>query len=400
MTEPTASSSTTESNKKIKSESITPQLNSEARTLIKRELTNMSTKSNIKLKLPEDAQSVKRELLIFDLLAAKEGMSDEAKVIKLHNALRESSHYERCREVIDVSHLSSYQTLKDEILKLIELDIDQEYQMIFNPTNRNPIQIYNKVKQLNPTYTDNEILPFLKMHLPTSVYLQYTSMNFQDSSLRDHLINYMNLNRGVQSTQSDYDLSKFTANNQINLEMMKLIQTQSELLANLKKETAPPSHQANVNEIQASEANQPSEINELTTAIKQLINNVNANGNRTAVQRDQCSFHFKYRSNARSCRPPCRFYDPTKFTVPGGRGTFKIPQNPSSNFIPPPSYSQPSYAPQQFAATNQLPQQQNSQNQPNSSNINAQQFLEFVGFMSQFARRPTESSNNLNNNGH
>lgn len=72
--------------------------------------------------------------------------------------------------------------------------------------------------------------------------------------------------------------NRLTAGNQVNTEMIKLIQTQNEILAKLKNESASSPHQqGNVNEIQTSEASQSSEISELTTASKQLINNFNVN---------------------------------------------------------------------------------------------------------------------------
>lgn len=52
--------------------------------------------------------------------------------------------------------------------------------------------------------------------------------------------------------------NRLTAGNQVNTEMIKLIQTQNEILAKLKNESASSSHQqGNVNEIQTSEVSQP-----------------------------------------------------------------------------------------------------------------------------------------------
>ena len=349
-----------------------------------------SNKSEIALVLSGEPQNLGKELEIFETLAAGERLSDSQRVIKLYTAIQKSKFNAKMASIIDPSHLASYDQLKGVLMKAIQVDPNALWNDILNPNHQNPLAAYNMIRLNFPHYNENEILTFLKPHLPLPLYLTWKTLDFDTESvgLKQRIINLINAvddSGTARPIRGDSGL-------QANSEILKRLDATTKALERLGVALDLNSSSTNTSTI-AQVTTEPDGIAQLNEKFDKLlelqINNIsnrnpnnNSSGHHQARQSDlnsnsrnswqrrswdpnKCSFHNRFDAQADKCRgSPCSMYSP-QYCIPDGRGAFARSgtgsmYNRTQQYQPQPYQPQP-YQPYAYASSPQQPHMPNYQ---------------------------------------
>ena len=77
-------------------------------------------------------QHLQRELEIFEMLAAGEGLTDSQRVVKLYTAIQQSK-YQKMASVVDATHLVDYSTLKELLIITTQVDPNDFLRKVLSP---------------------------------------------------------------------------------------------------------------------------------------------------------------------------------------------------------------------------------------------------------------------------
>ena len=282
--------------------------------------------SKIELVL-NDPEGVEQDLVIFEWLADREKLSESERMVKLYNALMKAPFYSRLKQIIGAEHFASYSSMREFVLKNVRPDVSDMYGDLFSPHLADPLSAYKKAKILNSTFSDREIVPFLKKHLPADVYYQLTIYPFDTNdrtklTLLELLTKYVQQSTPLHLARQSYERGPFE----------ELAATRTTLLNQVtnaqigeQQDTQKGNAVAEIKELLARVL----EVNQVKTEFRQNGNSSDRSyrdGYKQGERDGRCNFHRRYRMKAEKCTGDCTMFDRSYYSERDGKGNWATPE--------------------------------------------------------------------------